>query len=71
MSRKANTVQLVEAIKDAVRRSGESHYSIGKRAGVDPTIIDRFMAGERLPRVDTAGKIAAALGLELRQAKGR
>jgi hypothetical protein len=61
-----------DALKAAIKKSGRSHYAIGKAAGVAPSVIDRFMveagSGERGGdlRISTAAKIAAALGLELR-----
>lgn len=58
---------MVEDLRDAIRSSGESHYAIAKRAGIASDMIDRFVSGERLLRLDTAAKIAAALGLELRK----
>lgn len=57
---------LVEALRTAIRESGRTHYDLGKAAGVTPAQIDRFMAGERDLRLETAGRIAAALNLELR-----
>lgn len=63
---------LDEALKDAIRTSGLTHYALGKKAGVAPSVIDRFMADPRAGerggdlRVSTAAKLADALGLELR-----
>lgn len=60
-----------EALKAAIRKSGLTHYALGKLAGVDPSVIDRFMrdpgAGERGGdlRLSTAARLAASLGLEL------
>jgi hypothetical protein len=61
-----------EALKAAIRKSGLTHYALGRLAGVAPSVIDRFMIepgeGERGGdlRLSTAARIAAALGLELR-----
>ena len=61
-----------DALKAAIKKSGLTHYALGKEAGVAPSVIDRFMveagSGERGGdlRISTAAKIAAAMGLELR-----
>ncbi len=57
---------LSETLKAAIKASGLTHYMIGKRAGVTPPMIARFMAGTRDLRLATADKLAEALGLELR-----
>lgn len=68
------TKPLDETLKAAIRKSGLTHYAIGKQAGVDPSVIDRFMADRDAAgrggdmRLSTASKIAAAMGLELRAA---
>lgn len=62
-----------EALKAAIRKSGRTYYELGKAAGVDPSVILRFMANpDELGRggdmrLSTAGKLAAELGLQLRQ----
>ena len=38
--------------------------------GIRPDMIDRFMTGERIFRLDSAGKVAEVLGLELRPKEG-
>ena len=59
-------------LKTAIRRSGLTHYLLGKKSGVAPSVIDRFMVdalgGQRGGdlRLSTAAKLAVALGLELR-----
>ena len=60
---------LSNELKAAIAASGKSAYSLGHEAGVRPEIITRFLSGERDLRLETAGKIAAVLGQELRQAK--
>ena len=60
---------LSKELKAAIEASGKSAYSLGHEAGVRPEIITRFLSGERDLRLETAGKIAAVLGQELRQAK--
>jgi len=62
-------------LPDQLRRlivdSGMSHYALGKAAGVDPRQIDRFSDSERDLTLETAGKLAAALGVELVRRRGR
>lgn len=66
------TKPIDEALKAEIRKSGLSHYALGKAAGVAPSVIDRFMLdageGERGGdlRLSTAARLATALGLELR-----
>ena len=66
------TTSIDDVLKAEIRKSGLTHYALGKAAGVSPSVIDRFMldpgAGERGGdlRLSTAARLAAALGLELR-----
>lgn len=58
------------ALRQAITASGLSYYALGRAAGVDPSVILRFMAaGEDRGgdmRLSTAAKVAAVLGLSLR-----
>ena len=56
---------IVEQLKAAVRKTGETPYAVAKRAGITPEMLSRFMHGERDIRLATAAKICAALNLEL------
>lgn len=61
------------ALRAAIRSCGLTHYAIGKQAEVAPSILDRFMLPAADPRrrgltLETASRIACALGLELRAA---
>ena len=56
---------IADQLKDAIAASGRTHYDIGLAAGVDPSMILRFMSGERMLRLGNAGRFAAALGLRL------
>jgi plasmid maintenance system antidote protein VapI len=53
------------ALRDAIRDSGQTHYALGKAAGVAPAQLDRFVSGERSLTLASAAKVAAALGLVL------
>lgn len=47
-------------------------YALGRSAEIDPGVIQRFLNGERDIRLDTAARIALALGLRLVEtARGR
>ena len=54
-----------EQLRKAIEKRDESYYALAKRAGVDAVVISRFVCGERDLRLETAAKLAAALGLEL------
>lgn len=61
------------ALRKAVKDDGRTHYALGKAAGVAPCVLDRFMLPADDPRhrdirLETAARIAAALGLVLRPA---
>jgi plasmid maintenance system antidote protein VapI len=57
---------ITATLKAAIKASSLTHYAIAKLADITPGQVDRFMTGERDLRLETAGRIAAALGLELR-----
>ena len=61
-SKKAKSFSSLEVdLKKAIRMSGLTHYSLAKLAGCAPSMLDRFMSGERDLRFSTAGRIADAL----------
>ena len=57
----------------AIRQSNLSIYRLAREAGISHSIIVRFLQKERSVTLQTAEKIATALGLrlELTEAKGR
>jgi hypothetical protein len=58
---------IADQLRQAIRESGLTHYRIAKEAGIPkPDPIARFVSGERDLRLESAAKIARALGLELR-----
>ena len=61
----SRTGGLGDALKRAITKSGLTHYAIGKLAACNPSQVDRFISGERDLGLETAGRIAAALGLHL------
>ena len=56
-------------MRKAVKDSGLTRYTVAKRAGVDVSVLLRFVAGQRTITMQTAGRLADFLGLELRTAK--
>jgi len=57
-------------LRRGIKKSGLSHYAIGKMAEVQASQIDRFMLPEDDPRhrdlrLSTAGRVARVLGLRL------
>ncbi len=62
---------LVDALKRAITKSGLTHYAIAKSAECYTSQIDRWMSGKRRDiGLETAGRIATALGLHLVAIKG-
>ena len=55
-----------EALKNAVTATGESVTTVARGAGIPQPVLYRFMTGERDLRLQSAEKLAAFLGLELR-----
>lgn len=56
--------QLRTAIRRAERR-GISRYQIAQRSGVSEAQLSRLVHGTHLPRIDTAERMAKALGCRL------
>ena len=65
LSKPAFETQIEQALLAAVVKYG-NNYQLAKLAGTTPDIISRFSRKERTLRLDTAGQIAAALGLNLK-----
>ena len=59
------SASLSETLKQAIRESEMSQYQIAKRARISQIMISRFLSGERDIRLQTADKLANALGLKL------
>jgi DNA-binding phage protein len=56
---------LSQALRKAIRDSHKSVAQIAQEAGVSPTVIGRFLSGDRDIRMATADKLAGALDLKL------
>jgi hypothetical protein len=68
---RAKKPQMIDAaLKVAIRKSGRTYYDLGQAAGVQPSVILRFMSDDPQARggdirLSTAAKLADELGLEL------
>lgn len=63
MARESTTI--VEQLRQAMLKSGQSEYGIAKGAEVSQSIVNRFARGERGMSLETAAKICSYLELEL------
>jgi ribosome-binding protein aMBF1 (putative translation factor) len=59
-----------ELLKKAIADSGLTYRDLGKKAGIDASVVCRLVSGERMPSFKSTEKLADSLGLELRQTKG-
>lgn len=59
---------ILEPLKTAIAESGLTPYRIAKDAGLAPIVMTRFINGERGISLETADKIAVALGYGLARA---
>jgi DNA-binding Xre family transcriptional regulator len=61
-----------ETLRRAIRKSDQTLYRIAQDAGVDWSILQRFLDGTRPNiRLDTVEKLCVYLGLKLRPATAR
>lgn len=60
--------ELANTLREAIRKSGKSAYALAGATGVPQPTITRFLAGADM-KLETASKIAAYLGMELRKKK--
>ena len=61
----AGDVPLASQLQAAIAATGQSLYAIAQGSGVAPPVLQRFVNGERGITLETAGKLAAYLGLAL------
>jgi plasmid maintenance system antidote protein VapI len=66
MGKKSRSPGIDEQLRDAIRASEMTCYAIGKRAGLRPEHVARFLRAERDIRLGTAAKIARVLGIQLK-----
>ncbi|HQU44607.1 MAG TPA: helix-turn-helix transcriptional regulator [Pirellulales bacterium] len=65
MSKAKKAAALSEQIRAAVVESGLTINAVAVRAGVNQSVLHRFVIGKRDLRLATADKLAAFLGLTL------
>jgi hypothetical protein len=61
------SLPLVEDIRRALAGCGLGVNELGRRTGVDPGQLSRFMTGKRVLNLSAAGRVCQALGLRLAQ----
>ncbi len=61
----ASKHSLSNQLRAVIESRGVTAYALGRDSGVDATVISRFLSQERDIRMETADKLAAALGLRL------
>jgi len=61
----ANKHTLSYQLREVIEARGLSAYAAGKLAGVDPGVVQRFLTAERDIRLETADRLALALGVRL------
>lgn len=61
--KKPQRTTLPEGLRQAIRNSGKTSYQLNEETGVNHGVILRFMKSERDIRMETAEKLAAAVGL--------
>jgi hypothetical protein len=61
----AGDVPLSRQLQAAIGATGQSLYAVAQASGVASPVLQRFVNGERGITLETAGKLAAYLGLAL------
>jgi len=61
--KKPERTTLPDGLRQALTNSGKTSYQLMAETGVNHGVILRFMKGERDIRLETAEKLAAAVGL--------
>jgi plasmid maintenance system antidote protein VapI len=60
---------LVQALRKAAKDSGQTSYALAKGSGIDRAVVVRFVNGDRGLNLETAGRLADYLNLELKPRK--
>ena len=61
----AQTKSFTDQIRDVIEACDESRYSICKRAGIDQSILSRFMHHKSFPSEPTLNRLAGAVGIAI------
>ena len=65
------TINLRQQLRDAMRRSGLTRKQIADQSGVAYSVVHGFQGGNKDVLLDTASRIAAVVGVELRPVRGK
>jgi len=62
----ATNLDIEQQMKRAIAAASVSRYALAKQSAVSEGVISNFMSGRRTITLETAAKLAVALGLELK-----
>ncbi len=68
---KRKPANIAEQLRRAMADSGQSLYALAKGSGIDYAALFRFDREQRSLNLDSAARLAAYLGLELRPVSGK
>jgi transcriptional regulator with XRE-family HTH domain len=71
MSAKKSPPSIVDQLRQAIARSGQTEYAIAQGSGVTQSVVSRFVNGERGINLETAARLCAYLDLQLTRRPGR
>ena len=63
--RKKPVTSLSEQLRERIAAAGLSVYELARDAGVDRSVLSRFLAGKRTITLETADRLAVVLKLRL------
>jgi plasmid maintenance system antidote protein VapI len=63
--RKKLPATLSQQLRELIGEAGPSVYELARDAGVDRSVLSRFLAGKRTITLETADRLAAVLKLRL------
>lgn len=67
-------MRFMRSLRTAIKTSGRTRYRLSKDARVAESVLSRFMSGETSLAIETAERVAGALGFEIvlrRKRRGR
>jgi plasmid maintenance system antidote protein VapI len=65
MKRKKAPQSLSEQLRERIAAAGLSVYELARDAGIDRSVLSRFLAGKRTITLETADRLAPVLKLRL------
>jgi plasmid maintenance system antidote protein VapI len=65
MARRKKALTLSEEIRAAILKADLTAYELAQAAGVDRSVLSRFLAGKRTITLETADRLAEVLRLKL------